>query len=298
MDRFHCKRVVGLQQKQLRDRSDPVTSLLTDLPVDNADILRDKIMYQLPDALDRFRVGFQATDPKDKVYGLLNLVSPRFEVDAPDINYSKSVGKVYADTVLTDIQLYSRLTAFARITHPVSYDGPGPGDYKDCKDFKEISEYRSWAPRWDRIGFAEKLGIDDADCPWSACGKNSTAVIVEKPSEPAQLYLKGVIYGRVDEVGRIMDYYNLKDPEYAGDPKFDSNNENAYEMVPDGTDINSGYDPTDRHPYIDNFERIDVESSPEKFARTLTAGRWDEDGKYLDRLSTEMQARHLSLIHI
>ncbi|CAN9100710.1 unnamed protein product [Alternaria alternata] len=276
----------------LGDHSDPVTSLLTDFPVENADIMRDKIMYHLLDALDRFRVGFQATDPKDKVYGLLNLVSPRFEVDALDINYSKSVGEVYADTVLTDIQLYSRLTAFARITHPVNYDGPGPGDYKDCKDFKEISEYRSWAPRWDRIEVAEKLGIDDAGCPWSACGENSTAVIVAKPSEPAQLCLKGVIYGRVDEVGRIMDYYNLKDPEYAGDPKFDSDNENADEIVPDGTDVNSGYDPTERHPYIDNFERLDVESSPDKFARTLTAGRWDEDGKYLERLSTGMQARH------
>lgn len=290
----------------LRDYSDPVTSLLEDIPVENADMMSGKDMYRLLDALDHFRVGFQASNPRDKVYGLLNLVSSRFEVEALDVDYDKSVGRVYADTVLVDIQLRWRLTAFARITHPANYDGPGIEDFENPKDFKEKSDYRSWAPRWDRIEVAEKLGIDDADCPWSACGENSTAVIVAKPSEPAQLCLKGVIYGRVDEVGRIMDYYNLKDPEYAGDPKFDSDNENADEIVPDGTDINSGYDPTERHPYIDNFERIDVESSPEKFARTLTAGRWGLAGNYLELLSSKKQARHsaacihllLRLLHI
>lgn len=290
----------------LGDHSDPVTSLLADFPVENADIMRDKIMYHLLDALDRFRVGFQATDPKDKVYGLLNLVSPKFEVDALDINYSKSVGEIYADTVLTDIQLYSRLTAFARITHPVNYDGPGPGDYKDSKDFKGISEYRSWAPRWDRIEVAETLGIDSTGCPWSAYGENVAAVVVANPSAPTYLCLKGVLYGRVDEVGDIMDHYNLKDPEYAGDPRFANDGEDTEEIAPDAEDGWAVYDPTERHPYINNFKRIDVESFPERFARTLTAGRWGLEGNYLELLSSKKRARHsaacihllLRLLHI
>lgn len=275
-----------------QDRSDPVARLVTGVPVQNADVMRDKVMHHLLNALDIFRTGFQASDPRDKVYGLLNLISPRLEVDALNLDYSKSVGEVYADTVLADIQLYSRLTAFARITHPVDYDGPGPGDYEDPKNFKGISEYRSWAPRWDSIEVAESMGIEDVPCPWSACGDNLAVLIVAKPSEPTQLCLKGVIYGRVDEVGDIMDFFNLEDPHYGGEPQSASDGENADETIPGTEGVDSGHNSTGRHPYINNFERIDVKSCPERFARTLTGGLWGKGNQYLEHLSTEMQARH------
>jgi hypothetical protein len=288
------------------DLSDHITSFSDHIPVLNAIKMGEKVTYRLLDALECFRDGFWASDPRGKVYGLLELVSSRFEVEALSVSYSKSVGQVYADTVLVDIQQHSRLTAFAHITHDMDYDGPGSRYHEDLKNPKGISEYRSWAPRWDNMECAGKLGIDDADCPWSACGENLAAMIVTKPSEPTQLCLKGVIYGRVDEVGNVMQFWNLKDPEHANDPKFANDSRDADESDLDCADYWASFDPTGRHPYVDNLERTDVESSPERFARTLTAGGWGEDNEYIEGLSTEMQARHsaacvhllLRLLHI
>jgi hypothetical protein len=285
--------------------TDPVASLLVQIPVKNADMMRDKDMYPLLEALDHFR-EFEASNPRDKVYGLLNLVSPRSEVEALEVNYNKSIGEVYADTVLAVIQLYSRLTAFAHITHRAGYDGPGPGDYEEPKDCKERSEYRSWAPRWDDIAVAQKLGVPEAKCPWRACGENVAAMTVANPCEPTQLCLKGAVYDKVYEVGDRMDYYNLKDPEYIGDPKLAEDPEHADESIPDAKDIDDSYDLTERHPCIKAFVRTDIESSPERFARTLTAGCWGKDGQYIERLSTRKQVRHsgacthflLRLLHV
>jgi hypothetical protein len=211
------------------------------------------------------------------------------------------------------------LTALAHVTHPVNYDGPGPGDYKqtysrpavlahvtdpveyngpspeeleDPKDYKARSHFRSWAPRWDDLAVADKLGHDDADCPWHPFGENATTMIVAKPDEPTQLCLKGVVYDSVYEVGGIMDYYNMKDPEYAGDPKFANDSEYADVIIPDDADDTDFYDPTETHPFIKALPCIDLDMIPERFARTLTAGRSEKSGTYLDRFSTQAQARH------
>jgi hypothetical protein len=271
--------------------SDPLPLELANVPVKNADMLRDKDMYHLLDALQHFRES-EASDPKDKVYGLLNIVSPRSEVEALNVDYNKSAGAIYADTVLAVIQLYSRLTAFAYITHPVNYDGPGPGDYEKTEDYKGSSEYRSWAPRWDDSAVAPMLGVPEEACPWSACGKNIATVTVESLSAPERLCLKGVVYSKVYEVGDVMDFYNLPDPEYIGDPKFTEDPEHVDESTPDPKDFYSISDPTERHPFIKAFERADVESSPERFARTLTRGCWGQTDDYLRGLKKSKQARH------
>ncbi|KAF1836701.1 HET-domain-containing protein [Decorospora gaudefroyi] len=268
------------------DRDDPVASLVKEIPVQNADMMRDKERYHLLEALDHFRGGFQASNPKDKVYGLLSLVSPRIEVDALNVNYNKSVGEVYADTALVVIQLYSRLTAFAHVTHPPDYDGPGPGDYEKHEDYNGFSEYRSWAPRWDDIAVAEKLGVPEDDCPWSACGEHVEAVAVTNPCEPRQLCLKGVVYDKVYEVGDIMDYYNLKDPKHADDYEHDD------VSIPDAEDIYAISDPSETHPFIKAFESTDGKLSLERFARTLTTGRWDLGNSYVQHLDNDTQSRH------
>lgn len=61
--------------------------------------MRDKTMNTLLDTLQSCR-DFGPSDSKDKVCGLLNIVSPRSEVEALTVNYDESVGQVYADTVL------------------------------------------------------------------------------------------------------------------------------------------------------------------------------------------------------
>jgi hypothetical protein len=56
-------------------------------------------------------------------YGLLSLVAPESEAEALKPDYAKTEGDVFTDTVLVMIQLYSRLTALAYVSHPEEYDG-------------------------------------------------------------------------------------------------------------------------------------------------------------------------------
>ena len=242
-----------------------VESPLVEIAVENAAMMREKASYRLLDALDQFRM-FKASNPRDKVYGLLSMVSPRFEVEALDVDYNKSVGEVYADTVLAVIRLYSRLTAFAYITHHTDYDGPKP------RHNNGKSAYRSWAPRWDKSPIAHPLGIPEELCPWSACGDHSATMVVDAPSTPERLCLKGTIYSKVNEVGDAMGYHNLIDPEYIG--KYASG------------------DPVRKHPIIAAFERIDANSPQERFARTLTRGCWGEADQYVQLSNEFIQTKH------
>lgn len=285
----------GTHEMVFENSEDLVASLLDDIPVKNADMLRDKDNYHLLEALQHFRES-ESSDPRDKVYGLLNIVSPRSEVETLGVSYEKCVGQVYADTVLTVIQLYSRLTAFAYITHHVDYDGPTFQDVGNPKD-NGMSGYRSWAPRWDDIAVAPPLGVPEASCPWSACGEHRAVMVNESSSLPEQLYLKGVVYSGVCEVGDIMDFYNLTDPDYVCDPKFTEHSEDDDENIPDAKDIYAISDPTERHPFIKAFEKADVEAAPERFARTLTRGCsqylvGDEEDEYLQRSGESVQVRH------
>ncbi|KAI4608747.1 hypothetical protein J4E80_008952 [Alternaria sp. BMP 0032] len=152
---------------------------------------------------------------------------------------------------------------------------------------------RSWAPRWDDEAVAPPLGVPEAECPWSACGERRAVMANEISCPPEQLYLQGVVYSRVYEVGDIMDFYNLKDPDYVYDPKFTENPEDDDENIPDPQDIYAISDPTERHPFIKAFKKADVEAAPERFARTLTRGcsQYDVE-EYLQDLGDSVQIRH------
>jgi hypothetical protein len=273
-------------------KGDPVTPLLSEIPVKNADMLRDKDRYSLLETLQHFR-EFECTDPRDKVYGLLNIVSPRSEVEALGVDYRKSVDQVYADTVLTDIQLYSRLTAFAYITHHVDYDGPGSKDDGKPKDHKSEPRYRSWAPRWDDSAVAPPLGVPEESCPWRACGQHKAILTSNGRSALGQLCLKGVVYGKVVDVEDVMDFHNLSDPEYVGDPEVTEKSANVDESMPDAEDVYVISDPAERHSFIKAFERTDVHSSIGRFARTLTRGCWGPPDDYLQLKNESVRARHI-----
>lgn len=49
---------------------------------------------------------FQATDPRDMVYGVLALVDAKEDVEALLVDYNKDVGEVYADVVIMEIRSY------------------------------------------------------------------------------------------------------------------------------------------------------------------------------------------------
>ncbi|USP74030.1 hypothetical protein yc1106_01304 [Curvularia clavata] len=235
------------------------------------DTLRDKDLYPLLIALFNFR-DFESTDPRDKVYGLLNLLKNQSEVDALGLSYDKSVGEVYADTVLAVIRVHSRLDAFAYITHPPNYD---PGDEDNLK-----SQHRSWAPRWDIWAAAEMLGISKYNCPWNPYGDNETVVMGDHNPRPEELCLVGVLYDRVCDVEEIMYYKYLKDPV--------SNSENPARPGNNDMVTETGSRPEDTNTLFDIFNRVFVESNSEvvhrAWARTLTAGSWDRRARYIENL--------------
>ncbi|XP_014550595.1 hypothetical protein COCVIDRAFT_42925 [Bipolaris victoriae FI3] len=244
--------------------------------VSHPDILRDKYRYPLLEALQAFR-EFESTDPRDKVYGLLNLVENQSEIDALALDYHKSVGEVYADTVLAIIRVHSRLSTFGYITHPPKYDPDNEENLK-CR-------CRSWAPRWDDSAVADVLGFSENDCRWKPYGDNATVMIAGHDSRPEELCLKGVYYNRVCSVEGIMDYYNLKDPMY--------NDENPASPEDDDMIIETDSESDDSDPLLDIFNKFFVESSSEAvhraWARTLTAGCWDKNQDYIENLDPATQ---------
>ncbi|KAH7391166.1 heterokaryon incompatibility protein-domain-containing protein [Phaeosphaeria sp. MPI-PUGE-AT-0046c] len=166
-----------------------LTTLLRSVDIGPSDIMFQKqegdLLWTLQSVCE-----FKSSDPKDKVYGILSLVSPREEAQAIDIDYGKSVGAVYADTVMAVIQLHSKLSALAFVSHPPDYDG--------------LDEYRSWAPRWDNETPAFAFGFPERSNQWNAGGRDLVSLTEEIQAIPGALHLKGVIFDTVLEVYEVV----------------------------------------------------------------------------------------------
>jgi hypothetical protein len=193
--------------------------------VSHATLLGEEGMDTLLGTLQGFR-EFVASDPRDKVYGLLNLISPESERNIIDVDYDKSVGQVYADTVLNIIHLYSRLSTLAYVTHSKHYaseekedseehdesedDGSENDEGEDDESEDDYDEtYRSWAPRWNNLACARVLGEPHEDCPWRPGGpKTVLSPEIYRPG-PDSICLRGISCGNVRRVGNVMDFYYL-----------------------------------------------------------------------------------------
>jgi hypothetical protein len=182
----------------VNSRGDPVALLLSKVPVESPDALQDAIEDAKEDAslthallldvLDDFR-GRECGDLKDKVYGLLGLVALK-EAEAIQVDYNKSVGEVYADTVLANVRLHSRLMAFTHVSHPEEYE--------------EIDGFSSWVPHWD--DWSTTMGIVDATDygQWSACARQPVRPTDVHNLEPTRLSLTGIMYDTVTDVQGVM----------------------------------------------------------------------------------------------
>jgi hypothetical protein len=237
---------------------------------------------------------FESTDPRDKVYGLLSMVSPRAEAESIDIDYNKSVGAVYADTVVTGIQLHKKLSAFAFVSHPPDYDG--------------TAGYRSWAPRWDNAEPALVLGYPEENSRWNASGDILVTLVDESQPTPEALNLKGVLYDTVLKVCEVMDD-NLEDEDY----DYSINDEQGQEskcaaggstediqttadvstMVPNmptetAMDIETGTQTNVTHPFLEMYNTVcygpHAQDGKKLLARTMTTGTYN--GKHMEDLDT------------
>ena len=181
-------------------------ALVSSLGQVSKDYLNALVMYapspyqmKLLPALYLYRT-FEATDPRDKVYGLLSLVEPEEEVKVLELDYNKNAGEVYADTVLSTIRLYSRLTALCYVAHPPDYD--------------EADGIKSWAPRWGKLSWTTMtIYFSEPDNPWSACRGHLVERVDNHHITLEQLQLKGILYDTVTAIHTIMTDDNLRSPE-------------------------------------------------------------------------------------
>ncbi|KAH7381259.1 heterokaryon incompatibility protein-domain-containing protein [Phaeosphaeria sp. MPI-PUGE-AT-0046c] len=167
----------------MQDPNDPVVPLVQDIESSHADRLVDARTRRSPllEVLRDFRER-QSTDPRDKVYGLLSLAAPR-EAAAVEVDYDKSVGQVYATTVLATIRLHSRLTALAFVSHQQIYE--------------PFEDNPSWAPRWDDWRLAMNMGYPEAGCPFAAsAGQLMRREDIENAGSP-RLALAGILFASV-----------------------------------------------------------------------------------------------------
>jgi hypothetical protein len=255
---------VGLTASWIFDKSrldkdrDTVAALLSEVESENADLMYDTEQPPAP-LLEILRSHreWKSTNPRDMVYGLLSLVSPESEAEALKPDYDKTEGSVFADPVLVTIQLYSRLTALAYVSHPEEYDGQ--------------AGYRSWAPRWDIPEVAEALGVPERLCPWSADAGHNTEISSER-IRPEQLCLFGVLYDTVTTVQEIMTVPNLENPG--------THNDDGIHPFYRAYERNKGSQSSSKKDYTERWGA---------FARTLSAGSIDNEIVS----STDQQAQRL-----
>jgi hypothetical protein len=173
----------------------------------NIDYENANRMYQLRqkrrdllDSLDDCR-AFQATDPRDKVYGILALVEPAEEAKAVCVNYAKDTGEVYAEAAVAVIQLYSDLTVLAYVDHGSEYHSDG--------------SFTSWSPRWHVNGGLRRFPAEGS--PLSACRNMMVKSVDASDLKSRYIGLKGLLYDRITIVHVEMNReYMIND----GEPPF------------------------------------------------------------------------------
>ncbi|KFY33933.1 hypothetical protein V495_08233 [Pseudogymnoascus sp. VKM F-4514 (FW-929)] len=139
----------------------------------------------LLDVLGRFKRS-DATDPRDKIYGLLGLTTQRRDIK---VDYRKSVADVYAEVTTTEINCSGNLDIITQ--NPFQGDNKPierlPGLPSWVPDFS-YSNYNDYSSQYSSILFAQR-GIYSAG---SAACKVPCAMLPDRA-----LRLRGTVIGRV-----------------------------------------------------------------------------------------------------
>jgi hypothetical protein len=94
---------------------------------------------------------FTATDPRDKVYGVMSLPGLADETHLIEVDYTKPVARVYVEVATLLIEASRDLSPLADVVHPKDYDGD--------------TQFVSWAPRWDLPEAADRVLDSNGDLP-------------------------------------------------------------------------------------------------------------------------------------
>lgn len=138
----------------------------------------------------------EATDPRDKIYGLLGLTNAKFEVD-----YRRDVRQVYIDTASYVIRATGKLDVLWAVPpHQDRFDLP------------------SWVPDWsvseeEQAGLAWVLQEPKVEYIYHASGK----AMAETSVEPGKgiLVAKGIFVTKIEHIGRATSMTHSRDIQQA-----------------------------------------------------------------------------------
>ncbi|KAH6866633.1 heterokaryon incompatibility protein-domain-containing protein, partial [Alternaria rosae] len=121
LSKYTAVRLASWEMSHKRDlRSALVTVTITYAWRMNGPLTSDKC--RLLQALSTYR-RWHATDPRDKVYGILGLTELGEQRSIIPIDYEKSAAEVFHDAATAIIRWTSDLAVFAHVHHDVDYDG-------------------------------------------------------------------------------------------------------------------------------------------------------------------------------
>lgn len=135
---------------------------------------------------------FDATDPRDKVYGLMNLEP--FRRSTPNLvpNYSSAIQDIYADAAVSILRQDEDLHILTLI------------DHGEDELWNGSQSFASWVPRLDRKPTAPDMSATMYSSFFSSGTDPSTATVSEIEYLPRQghiLRLKGLEFDTIEKVG-------------------------------------------------------------------------------------------------
>jgi hypothetical protein len=161
------------------------------LSYDPIAIKRSSLLQQLHDT----RLS-RATDPRDKVYALIGLLSPEDKMNVL-VDYSESVASVYNRTAVAIMRRERSLRALSAVQ---------PVDHKQCRQYgPQSDEMPSWVPDWSRDTALFSLGLSNMFLePYDAGGRPACGLNFDERNGCRQLHCLGITFGVVDVVGETF----------------------------------------------------------------------------------------------
>ncbi|TDZ58222.1 hypothetical protein CTRI78_v005628 [Colletotrichum trifolii] len=151
----------------------------------------------LLEVLVEFR-DFNATDPRDKVYGLLGLVNAGELEGFPIVDYNKSVAEVYADVVKTSIAKTGHLGSLAYVKHGAVH---------------EKSDFPSWVPRWDVSEDVCSIFHSLSLSAWVDGNKHGLPELRDFCPSDGKVALSGVRFDTIAWMTEAMDIGHFKESQ-------------------------------------------------------------------------------------
>ncbi|KDN71775.1 putative heterokaryon incompatibility protein [Colletotrichum sublineola] len=150
----------------------------------------------LLEVLDAFR-DLNATNPRDKVYGLLGLVNNEALACFPGVDYKKSVAEVYADVVRASVASSGTLASLYHIKHGREYVS---------------TEIPSWVPRWDTSEDVCSMLHSSSLTAWEKGDKHGLPGLAHfEPTADGRVALSGVRFDNIAWVTDILDVEDFKE---------------------------------------------------------------------------------------